>query len=177
MRSAGLCAVPLALPRCLKTSLTASEVNHTLWSESSDGLASVGTASHRKEVALLPGGLFVCGKHYNCVRSVSLTRARLNRLGTPLSLIGAARKVRKRTSIEHLQQCRHRAATWARASRIFHGLPVWQFVERKRGRAAQGPSTILWSSPMHEVIVSMSCLLIVLAPCAAVLASRVEGGR
>jgi hypothetical protein len=47
-----------------KTFLTASEVEHTLAPESSDGFASVGAASHRKRVALLPGGPFCLWKRW-----------------------------------------------------------------------------------------------------------------
>lgn len=42
--------------------MTAPKGEHTLAPESSDGFASVGTASHRKRVALLPGGPFYLWK-------------------------------------------------------------------------------------------------------------------
>ncbi len=42
--------------------MTAPGVEHSLAPESSDGFASVGTASHRKRVALLPGGPFCLWK-------------------------------------------------------------------------------------------------------------------
>ncbi len=42
--------------------MTAWGGEHTLAPESSDGFASVGTASHRRRVALLPGGPFYMWK-------------------------------------------------------------------------------------------------------------------
>ena len=45
-----------------KTFLTAVGADHTLAPESFDGFASVGTASHRERVALLPGGPFALWK-------------------------------------------------------------------------------------------------------------------